>query len=309
MKNSKPKAESLSLSGYKILKLLEALSENALDEKEINNLFLNDNLIKKEVSNDTIRLYINTLKKIGFKIAKPSKSNSYKYTFEYNPFGFHLSGGENEMLSTLIKYLAKINDWEFILEVDEAFRELQKLSNSQKQHILSSLTNITGIDKKIILQLQKHCEKKHIVNISQKSLTSDEVKQYMILTDEMFVENEKLYIWGYNFKQNEMQYFRVDRICKIKKIGMNENVTPFLKKPTATYKLKNSLLKTFKQDENQRIISKNSKEIIIEEEMINKFKFIQKILSYGKDCVLISPKEIVDDLKTMLQAMEQTYEQ
>ena len=123
----------------------------------------------------------------------------------------------------------------------------------------------------------------------------------------MFLESGKLYILRYNFKQQEMQYFRVDKILDIKKVGISNN-EPILKKPIAVYKLKDELVKTFKIDENQTIISKKSNELIIEEQIINRFKFVQKILSYGTNCTLLSPQNIVDEIKLTLETLEQIYE-
>ena len=124
----------------------------------------------------------------------------------------------------------------------------------------------------------------------------------------MFLESGKLYVWGYNFKQQEMQYFRVDKISDIKKVGISNN-EPIIKKPIAVYKLKDELAKTFKIDENQTIISKKSNELIIEEQIINRFKFVQKILSYGVNCTLLSPQNIVDEIKLTLETLEQIYEE
>ena len=305
---SQQKTNNISLTGYKILHILGLLTKSPQSEADLNEYFANNKLIGKKVSDDSISLYINTLRKIGCKISRPSKSNNYKYELTYNPFILTLDEKEKQTLSTAIKHLAKINNWEFIFDVDNVFLELQNLININKDEILSSISNITNIDRQIILKLNLHCKNKNVITILHRTLSSDEIKKITILADEMFLESGKLYVWGYNFKQQEMQYFRVDKISDIKKVGISNN-EPIIKKPIAVYKLKDELAKTFKIDENQTIISKKSNELIIEEQIINRFKFVQKILSYGTNCTLLSPQNIVDEIKLTLETLEQIYEE
>ena len=305
--NINQKINNISLTGYKVLHILELLSKSPQSEADLNEYFSKNKIIGKKVSDDSINLYINTLKKIGCKISRPIKSNSYKYELLNNPFILTLSDKEKQTLSTAIKYLAKINNWKFIFDVANIFLELQNLININKDEILSPIENITNIDKQIILKLNKHCKNKNVITIHHHTLSSDEIKKITILADEMFLESAKLYIWGYNFQQQEMQYFRVDKIINIKKVGISKN-EPIIIKPTAIYKLKDDLVKTFKIKENQTIISQKANELVIEEKIINRFKFIQKILSYGENCVLLSPQSIVDEIKLTLETLEQIYE-
>ncbi len=302
------KLNNASLTGYKIFKILKLLKTDACSDADINMEFLKDKLLKKAVSKDTICLYINTLRKIGCDISRPTKTNSYKYVLKYNPFDFTIKDSEHDTLCTIMSSLIRTNDWKFILEVNDAFNELKKQSQGKNFDFLGIISDIANIDKKIILELQKYCSKKRIISVDYSSPSSLTLKKITLIPDEMFIENEKFYLWGYNFEKKEMQYIRIDRIKSIKSVSIKESKIPAFKTPIATFKIKNELCKTFIPESHQKILSRNENELLIQEPITNKFKFIQKILSYGENCLLLSPKTVVEEVKLMLEFMERTYE-
>ena len=102
-------------------------------------------------------------------------------------------------------------------------------------------------------------------------------------------------------------YF-IANIKNIKVISLKEADIEQKDFPLSKYKLINQDVKNFLPDENQKILEISRREIFIEESIKNKFLFIQKILSYGQDCVVLEPmelrEEIIDAIKGILSFYE-----
>ena len=64
LKNNTVNCNLMSLTGYRTLVLLEALMQSPKSIAEINDCFLNNQYIKETFSQDTLRIYINSLRNI-----------------------------------------------------------------------------------------------------------------------------------------------------------------------------------------------------------------------------------------------------
>ena len=85
-------------------------------------------------------------------------------------------------------------------------------------------------------------------------------------------------------------YLRIDRILSVKTISL-KSITPKINSIRVEYKLKNS----------------NGNYELISEIITNKFQFFQKVLSYGNDCIIISPKEIKNQVVEKLNNILKIY--
>ena len=65
----------------------------------------------------------------------------------------------------------------------------------------------------------------------------------------------------------------------------------------------------YKQNPNETVTKREDNKIIIEFKSDNEFKLIQKILSYGDDCTVISPLHIREKVINILKEMQALYEE
>lgn len=90
---------AMNSTAYRIFKLLQWLIQEPLSVDAMNARFCADPLICKPVSNDSIWLYINTLKSLGCNIKRPSPKNSFQYEMVSHPFGLALTEDQLDALS------------------------------------------------------------------------------------------------------------------------------------------------------------------------------------------------------------------
>lgn len=288
-------------TGYRMIKILELLIEKPCSCQEINEEFQRDIHLKKEVSDDMICMYINSLRKIGCDISRPSKSNSFCYKLNSHPFAFKISKKDSKMLEEVLKNLIKSNNWQLLIEVCEFFKEIKNFcAKDSDMNFLRTISTFLKIDFDLVKKLNYFCEKEKFIVLEYQSPNSG-LKEIGLYARNISLENSKLYLWGYSLELNELQYLRLDRIKEIKIIGFKENNIKAKKITKTVYKLLN--MEDFSPDENQKIIQNTGKEILIEEEIENRFKFVQKVLSYGSKCIVLEPQDIRTEIVSTIERM------
>jgi len=302
--------DNISITAYRILSILNILLKEPLSDHDINQKLQENIEGSRSLSNDTLCIYINTLRSLGCEISRPSKNTGYKYVLKSHPFKLNLSLDEINTIIEIRKYISTLGNWKLAVEIDDLFNQIFDSINAEskktflsiKKSVLCREVNIENILPELNL-IEKYCTQNADVVLLYNSPNSGE-KEICLNADKLTLENGSFYLWGHNYELNETLYLRLDRIKSIKAVnikGKNISSRGFEVK----YKLTGDSILTFVPSENEKILEKNDKELIISAKVKNKFKFIQNALSYGFDCQIISPenlrKEIIFKLKSMAE--------
>lgn len=306
IEDKKPK--NIVNTGYKIIKVLKLLFEKPQSFNDINEEFLKDQIVTKPVSDDMICIYINTLRSIGCEITRPSKSNNFCYTLSNHPFKIEINKKDSFVLSQIIKTVLAEDNWEIAWDTIELFREFKDFCTKNSDFgFLDALNYHFKINPEIIKDLEHYCKKTKLLSIKYHSPNSD-IKEIEIVAEKIKLENNHFYIWGYNKKLDKIIYLRIDRIISVTPINVQSLFlsTKILFK--ARYKLFKDAKENFTEDSSTKIIKRTKQYIEIEENVRNKFHFIQKILQYADECILTEPlnikKEIISIIKEVLAFYE-----
>lgn len=307
-KTNSKNLDNISITAFRILAILNSLLKEPLSEDEINQKIQENIEGARSLSNDTICIYINTLRSIGCEISRPSKNNDYRYVLKSHPFKLSLSTVDVNTIIEIRKYISTLGNWKMAVEVDDLFSQIINLINEEsKKYFLSvkktSLvreTNIENILPELNL-IEKYCQQNKDIVILYDSPNSGE-KEISVKAEKLSLENGSFYLWGYNDELNETLYLRLDRIKSIKVINIKEK-SKKNKTFEVKFKLTGGSAVSFVPSEFEKILEKNDTDLIVQSNVNNKFKFIQNTLSYGADCTIISPenirKEIILKLKMM----------
>lgn len=289
-------SSKLVRTGYRMLKILSLLIEKPCNYQNINEAFLEDFYLRKNVSDDMICMYINTLREIGCDISRPSKSNSFCYVLNSHPFEFKISKQESKTLETILRSLVKNTDWQLLLDVCEFFAEFKNnCSQDSDFNFLQVISGFLKLDFELVKKINYYCEKEKFIILEYNSPNSG-LKEIGLRAQKISLENARLYLWGYNSELKELQYLRIDRIKKVKVVSIKETESADDNFPKSLYKLLNQNVDNFVPDEGQNVLKFENGEIFIEEKIENRFSFIQKILTYGEDCVVLEPSDIREEI-------------
>ncbi len=303
--------DNISITGYRIISILKLLLERPYSEEEINSYFSSDSIVSRTLSKDTICIYINTLRSMGCIISRPSRGNDYKYVLRSHPFGVHITDKGWHTLIELRKRLSCFEDWKLMYRIDRLLLSLanEVACSNQREEAINLVMSCPGFlnEAKINLinTLEKYCKEGRTIQINYKSPETG-LKVIEVIADNIAFENGCFYLWCFNSMLEEIQYLRIDRIKEIKVVNLN--LTTFSKtQQEATYSLRGLSAVTYEKEANEEILEKTSDTVVIKTILKNKFKFIQKMLSFGSDCTILSPLSIKEEFVLKLKKMEDLY--
>lgn len=296
----------MSLTGYRTLVILGLLMESPKSTDEINEYFYNHQYIKEKFSNDTLRIYINSLRDIGCDITRANKSNNKKYELLSHPFAYDIPKSQLKAISKIYKSLYDKIDIEEIINIENFFKKLiLNIKNENTKAFLNSISLLKNIDRDILDNILIHCKKKNQILFLYNSPKSGP-KEIEIVADKLSFKSGKLYLWGNNLTHKEYSYFSVEKILKICSINILKNKEAFL--PTKiVYEIYNHN-DDYILEENEKLIEKTNEKLVIESNSKNEFSLMQKILYLTNDCKIIYPEEFKSKLLNKLKIMEKCYE-
>lgn len=307
---------NISKTGYRALFVLIKLLEAPYTREELVEICKNDPIINKEFSTDTITYTINTLKEAGCIISHPNQKYGHKYLVKYHPYNALLKKEHVSTLQALRESLATLNDWELIIYLNNFYAKLAKIAEDEesKQHLIYNHP-LKNIDYKILNELMVCAQRttEHI-NITYDS-PENGLEELDIAPEYMTYENDKLYVWGHCKKYDQISYLRVDRIKRVNTVTFTFcadkgkiNKKPLLK---AEYKLKGYSALMYSDNEHEYILSHDVKSeypLTIIAEVKNEFNFYQRLLSYGTDCMIVSPESVKQEFLARLKRVKSRYE-
>lgn len=305
---------NISKTGYRALFLLKKLMESPKSREELLECFEQDIVIKNDISKDTITNTINALKKAGCVISRPSFRTNNKYVLKSHPFSVCFSESNIDALLSLRESISTLGDWQLLINLNNFYAKISKLAPNQEtqmrllfEHPLKSVNY--EILNKILINAKL---KKHMIVCYDSPQNGEE--ELCFTPEFITLENKKLYIWGYNQKYDMFSYLRIDKIKKINFmnfLGVNNEAEDYEKPKTiAKYKLKGYSALMYQPEEDEKIIEENPDNeypYTIETRVNNDFNFVQRLLSYGSDCVLLEPKELKVQLLESIKKIKEQY--
>lgn len=302
--------DNISVTAYRIISIFNMLLDGPCSDEKINEKLQEDIIGARTLSQDTIYIYINTLKALGYIITRPSKNNNYKYILKSHPFMLNFIDEEIATLVEIRRYLSNLDDWKLMVKADKLYNSIIENLNLENKKLFTQMlkdclrNNETGQRTHLINLIEKYCDKKRTLMVNYVSPESGE-KRIQIISDKLVYENGAFYLWGYS-ELGESLYLRVDRIKEIEAVNIKTSRhDPKIFR--VQYKLTGTQALIYNPADNETIVDKNENGVLIDAMIQSKFKFIQRILSYGSDCTIISPDNIKKEVITKLKSIINSY--
>lgn len=295
----------INLTGVRLLVIFSLLVESPKTAEEINDFFVKNNYPNELFSSDTLRNDMNALRLAGCEISRADKHNGYKYKLISHPFelkiDMHLAKGIAKIYDRIYKDL----DIRDLVLIDGLLTEFAKYTdNDVTSEFLKGISLIKNIKKDVLQDLIKAQQIQGKISFDYKSPTGKSKIDFVVENFE--VRNRKLYVDGYSITHENNSFLLISKICSpITFFLKNEEIDEFTYK--VIYELKNVAKINFEEKDDERVIKSAKDRITVEFLTDNKFKLIQKILSYGSNCVVISPETIRQEVIEKLKDMREVY--
>lgn len=301
----KDKYTFISSTGYKTLLIFRLLLEKPCSIEDIKEELLKDNYIHELVADDTIRMYINSLRSEGCDISKATKTTNNKFVMSSHPFEFKMTPAYLDVLKKISKHIQNKKDITD-LENFESFilKLITFLKNKDDIDFLHGLLILNNLNKDIYNQLKDCCKNKLSALVVYNSAGTGH-QELEIICDKIFVKSKNVYIAGPNSKHKNYASLLINRIEKV------VSTKPFLQ---------NSLLLDEKSviceiydpeyiiEEGDELIVRNSDKLVVAINGKDEFRILQKILYLGDSCKVLKPDSFKNKIISQLKEMRKLYD-
>lgn len=295
----------INLTGVRLLVIFSLLVESPKTAEEINDYFVKNNYPKDLFSSDTLRNDMNALRLAGCEISRADKHNDYRYNLISHPFELKIDMDFAKSLAKIYNRIYKDLKLRDLVLIEKLFNEFAKYTDSEEtSEFLKGVSLIKNIKKDILSDLIKAQNSQGKIQFEYKSPTGKSNIEFIV--EDFEFRNKKLYIDGYSITHQNNSFLLVSKITS--------PITFFLKKEEienatfkVVYELRNSARINFEEKDDEKVVKSAKDVLTVEFSTDNKFKLFQKILSYGANCVVISPSEIRQEVIEKLKVMREVY--
>lgn len=296
----------ISITGYRTLLVYKSLLEKGRSVKELIEILSNNKNTNKAVSEDTVRVTLNTLKSAGCIISRPKKSNGFKYELIKHPFSLSLNKEKFHQFLALRNRFASESTYDKVFTLNSLYDKFFNLTqNDEYMNDLENSKPLLGVNKDIVKEFAGPKLKNKKVNIHYDSPTYGE-EDIDIIPQRLTYENTKLYLCCFIYKYGQFSILNLDRIMKINNVSLSK----FSKEEIyfeVKYKLIGDSLTSFIPEMYEEIVEKNDDYIIVNAKVANEFCFIQRLLLFGRDFRIISPDFFKEKLINKIKQIRKGY--
>ncbi len=306
IKTKKVTYNLMSFTAFKALVLFSELSQSPKSYKEICDIFYNHPYLREQISIDTLRVYINSLKRFGCEIHRvKGEDKESRYVITSHPFELKYSKEQLQSALKVFKSLVKNMDIEELISMEEFFEKIGAyIADEDFINEAKKVSLLKDIDRELLKSLVDCCKRKDQIIITYTSPNSG-TKKMELITDKIKIENSKIYLCGIGFEYKQYGTFLVNRIKAIDEIKFEKCMPEGLQEIEAIYELyniKNPALESY-----ETVIEQTEDKLVIKALTSNSFLLKQRLLSFGANCKIISPNDFKEEFISLLKDMKAGY--
>ena len=294
----------MSFTAFKSLLLFSYLLEQPRSYEEIRDYFASHSYLNETISIDTLRVYINSLERIGCEIVRGKKSEGSKYRIVRHPFTLKIQDNQVKKLVKLYRTIIKNIDIEELIYLTSFFQKIaSSIESDELKTTIENISPLTKLNKEIFEDVLNACKNQNEITITYNSPSSG-IKQIDTLPQSIKIVNNKVYLYGTSPNYKDTAVFLISKITQKPVFKLKNTIEKNTDSANIIYRL---LDKQIPLDNNERIISEDESGYTVELSASNLFYARQRILYLGADCMVISPEDFKQDIIETLKKMRAEY--
>lgn len=298
------KEEKFFDTGFRILEVLKQLSNKNLSKVDLMKI-IDDSSSKSSVySLEAFIKYFNTLNMLGLTVEKYDGVYSLKNALYY----VNLTKAEKELLLEIFQNIGVLNN-------DKFENDVKNLSHKLSKYIFSDEVTEEKLDK---LYEEANAQKSLSVNNNVISSLKELIKDNMQTKIEYFSKNKVKKTLIVELKEIREKNNNVFIKCYVPAMARNKNIcveslvslAPMPSKSsnntiknTVIFKLYGRLASLYKLKQSEKVISFEKNCLTVSNAEEDKDILMKRLLKYGENCVIDSPKELKEEFLSMVDEM------
>lgn len=294
----------MSFTAFKSILLFSYLLEKPRSYEEIRDYFAQHEYLNETISIDTLRVYINSLERVGCEVVRGKKAEGSKYRIVKHPFELKFSDEQVKSIIKVYKMLLKSIEVEELLSLTKFFKKISRgVENLQLKQLLAEISPLNKLNMDILLPLIKACRKNDEITIMYNSPRSG-IKKIDLLAENLVVSNNKIYLNGKSPMYTNNASFLVSRIVEPPVVKLEKTIDLPDERQVVGCEIYDM---HFVPQENDKILQTLDDKLIVEISADNKFYARQRILAFGSDCKVLYPESFREDVLSTLKRIKEEY--
>ena len=294
----------MSFTAFKSILLFSYLLEKPRSYEEIRDYFAQHEYLNETISIDTLRVYINSLERVGCEVVRGKKAEGSKYRIVKHPFELKFSDEQVKSIIKVYKMLLKSIEVEELLSLTKFFKKISRgVENLQLKQLLAEISPLNKLNMDILLPLIKACRKNDEITIMYNSPRSG-IKKIDLLAENLVVSNNKIYLNGKSPMYTNNASFLVSRIVEPPVVKLEKTIDLPDESQVVGCEIYDM---HFVPQENDKILQTLDDKLIVEISADNKFYARQRILALGSDCKVLYPESFKEDVLSTLKRIKEEY--
>ena len=306
LSGEKSDISQISLTGVRAIALIGLLAIEPKSMEEIREKFLEYNIMEESQPDDVIRVDLNTIRSMGCEISRPTQKNNFKYVLNRHPFTLNLKKENIEVVRKLFNKIKHRTDIPLLIEYDKLIKKISNfIYDDEIREEFIGASPLIRYDIDMISDLDIDCKHQNTVELMYQKPTEKKPCLKKLMAKKLVFRNDKLYLLCYSFDRNDSIVLN----CKGIRSIVSRNITQ--KKTDADLVEIKFYLKDFEYEnltEEESVIKKDDKGVLIGGKYFNKFLAMQRVLSLGSKCVVEEPSDFRDFIVSKLKEMRSLYE-
>lgn len=296
------KPEKKHDTGLRILEILKILLDEDLTKNELIEKLKGNIEIENVYTQEAFIKYFNTFELLGLKL----KKDRARYGFSTAILKIDLNLEEKEALTELVKFISKFNNNTSEEIISKIFLKLEKYVNLDIEEILKKTKkeeNIlcdNNVKENLIKTLKDMLYEGQNVSITYRKNNLAE-ETITVELKEILHSNNNTFIVCYNPKLGRSKKICIDLITRLKQ-EPNRN-TGFDCHNNVTFEIYGRLIRAYKLKEHEKSIDFYSNKIVISNTKEDKDTLLLRLLKYGENCKIISPKPLQEEFLVLTEKM------
>ena len=302
----KTELSQISLTGIRAIVLIGLLIVKPRSLEEIKQAFIDLKIMEESHSDDILRIDLNTVKIMGCEISRACAKTNHKYVLSKHPFALKISENEIKVLKKVYNSVKQNIDLTTLIEYDALFKKIAfYVCDDFSKEALLGISQLKYYDTDLIKDLMADCKHNRTIELTYQKTGGSENTEKEIVAQELVCKNGKIYLYGFDLNKNKSVILNLKRITSILARHLKKNqVEPLCTK--IRFSIKN--INPQELEPTEEIIEQLADGYVVEGTYHNEFVAIQRVLSFGANCIVLEPADFKNTVIEKIKEMRKIYE-
>ena len=297
------KSEKNFDAGLRVLEVLKVMLNENLKKIELIEKLKNNSVVECVYTQEAFVKYFNTLEALGFELERV-KNN---YILANSLFKIDLSKEEKELLEKLILESKSLYNKNIELNVKTAVNKINKyispkFTNEQLSNLFDNESKFDSdvVNNNLLLSIKNMIADNLLVKIKFRK-NKNLIEETIVELKEIVEKNNKRFVLCYLPDLARNIKINIDSIIELNQLPKKSKGTTCLN--SVVFELYGRLVSSYKLKPSEKVINFSNNCITVSNTAEDKDTLLRRLLKYGENCKIITPKSMQNELLDLTNEM------